>query len=342
MAGTKYVKLKRLCSRRTVAPMSEHQTREHPDASENPRDTRGDRHARDDRWRLSSDPLFSFAITVAITVAIIGAAVALIFNTFVTTRPIPAPASPEAMKQHGVSQSTSKVTFNPPPLVDAPANMQDAVQRGYNIVHETHKYAPEHVGNELDCTNCHFNGGMAKDTLSLVGVAAVFPKYDPEAGKPVDLVMMTNMCFQRYLNAKPLPADGKDMIAILAYYQWISKGIRIHAKVPWLGLEPIRSEHTPDVQAGSKVFPQCMPCHGQDGQGLLPSGAPPLWGDGAFPAGPGMGQEDTLAAFVHRFMPKGNADLSTAQALDVAGFVLSHPRPKMKSMGGSNPSNDGK
>jgi cytochrome c len=37
-----------------------------------------------------------------------------------------------------------------------------------------------------------------------------------------------------------------------------------------------------------------------------------------------------LAAFVHRFMPKGNPDLSTAQALDVAAFVLSNPRPQLK------------
>jgi thiosulfate dehydrogenase len=229
----------------------------------------------------------------------------------------------------------SQLTFSPPKLSDAPKEMQDMVQRGYNIVHETHKYAPDHVGNKLDCTNCHFNAGMVKDTLSLVGVAAVFPKYNPVVKKPVDLATMTNLCFQRYLNARPLPADGNDMTALLAYYQWISKGVPVYAKVPWLGLEPIESEHKPDVQEGQKVFSQCMPCHGQHGQGLLPSGAPPLWGDGAFPAGPGMGEEDILAAFVHRFMPKGNADLTTTQALDATAFVLSHSRPQMEHMPGT-------
>ena len=224
----------------------------------------------------------------------------------------------------------SRPKFNPPKLSDAPPDIRDVVQRGYNIIHETHKYAPNHVGNELDCTNCHFNAGMVEDTLSLVGAAAVFPKYNMMQGKVTDLATLTNMCFERYLNAEPLPADSSDMIAILTYYQWISKGIPIYAEVPWLGLEPIKSEHKPDVQAGSKVFTQCMPCHGQNGQGLLPSGAPPLWGDGGFPAGPGMGKEDMLAAFIHRFMPKGNPDLSTAQALDVAAFVLSHPRAQMK------------
>jgi thiosulfate dehydrogenase len=226
--------------------------------------------------------------------------------------------------------AASQLKFNPPKLSDAPADIRDVVQRGYNIIHETHKYAPNHVGNELDCTNCHFNAGMVKDTLSFVGAAAVYPKYFPVVDKVIDLAMHTNLCFERYLNADPLPANSSDMIAILTYYQWISKGIPVYAKVPWVGLKPIKNEHKPNAQAGSEVFTQCMPCHGKNGQGLLPSGAPPLWGDGAFPVGPGMGKEDMLAAFVHRFMPKGNPDLSTAQALDVAAFVLSNPRPQLK------------
>jgi thiosulfate dehydrogenase len=230
--------------------------------------------------------------------------------------------------------AASQLKFNPPKLSDAPADIRDVVLRGYNIIHETHKYAPDHVGNALDCTNCHFNAGMVKDTLSFVGAPAVYPKYFPIVDKVIDIAMHTNLCFERYLNAAPLPPNSKDMVAILTYYQWISKGIPVYAKVPWVGLKPMKSEHKPNAQAGSNVFTQCMPCHGKNGQGLLPSGAPPLWGEGAFPAGPGMGKEDMLAAFVHRFMPKGNPDLSTDQALDVAAFVLSHPRPQMKHMPG--------
>ena len=230
----------------------------------------------------------------------------------------------------------SPLRFNPPKISDAPKEIRDTVRRGYNIIHETHTYAPNHVGNKLDCTNCHFNAGMVKDTLSLVGVRAVYPKYHPKQKKVIDLVELTNLCFQRYLNTQPLPADGDDMVAILVYYQWISKGVPIYAKVPWLGLRPIKSKHKPDAQTGSKVFVQCVPCHGKNGQGLLPTDGPPLWGDGAFPAGPGMGKEDILAAFVHRLMPKGNADLSVTQALVVAAFVLSHPRPQMEHAEGDN------
>ena len=275
-------------------------------------------------------PSVSFAVTVAITVAIIGSAVALIFNTFVTTRPIPAPASQEALRKHQITQSASTLTFNPPALSDAPEDLRDAVKRGYDILYETHKYAPNHVGNELDCTHCHFDAGRLEGTLSLVGVAAVYPKYNPHVKKVIDLATVTNMCFQRNLNGASLPADSNDMTAILAYYQWISKGIDVYAEVPWLGLPPIQSKHQPNVQDGRQVFSQCASCHGQNGQGHLPDDGPPLWGDGTFTTGSSMAETEVLAAFVHRFMPKGNANLSTTQALDVAAFVLSHPRPAMR------------
>ncbi len=312
--------------------MPEDANQKHPDVPGNTNELQTDGHAHDGRGSLSSDPMVSFAVTVVVTVAIIGAAVALIFNTFVTTRPIPAPASPEAMKQHGVSQSTSKVTFNPPPIDDAPANMRDAVRRGHRILMDTRGTLPEYTGNKLNCKNCHFQAGTIRKTLSLVGVAAVYPQYNRSEGYSIDLVERTNLCLTRNLNGKPLPPDGKEMQAVMAYYHWISKGVPVYAEVPWLGLEAIQSEHKPDVSHGKTLFgSKCSSCHGQNGQGHLPDDGPPLWGDDGFTASSDMAHTNTLAAFVHRFMPKGNADLTTVQALDVAAFVLSHPRAQMKS-----------
>ena len=227
-------------------------------------------------------------------------------------------------------KAAEAVAFHPPSLDSAPDPLKKDVERGHTILLHTRKTLPKHTGNELDCTNCHFKAGMTKEALSLVGVDAVYPKYTSGKKQPADLAMQTNACFERYLNAPPLPADSNDMLAILVYYRWISNGIPVDANVPWLGLKPIQSSHKPDVEAGKKLFSKCVPCHGQHGQGLLPSGAPPLWGDGAFPAGGGMGQVGTLAAFVHRLMPKGNPDLTVPEALDAAGYVLSHPRLRQK------------
>jgi cytochrome c len=40
-----------------------------------------------------------------------------------------------------------------------------------------------------------------------------------------------------------------------------------------------------------------------------------------------MAKLANLAAFVNHFMPKGNPGLTTDQAVDVAAFLISQPRP---------------
>jgi thiosulfate dehydrogenase len=289
----------------------------------------GEERASNSRENLAPAPSLSFAVVVAVTVAIIGAAVSLIFSTFVTTRPIPAPTSQETMKQHQVTQSTSKLTFNPPALGDAPKDMQEAVNRGHRILMDTRKEVPQYVGNQLDCRNCHFEAGRIRKTLSLVGVAAVYPKYQKQRGRSVDLVEQTNACFERNLKGKPLSPDSNDMQAIVAYCQWISKGIPIYADVPWLGLQDLQSNHKPDASNGKTLFGErCSACHGQDGQGTKI--APPLWGDSSFTDGASMAHVQTFAAFDHAFMPKGNPDLKADEALDIAAYVTSQPRPHYK------------
>jgi thiosulfate dehydrogenase len=243
-----------------------------------------------------------------------------------------------------IGEEACVLTFNPPKPENAPEKMRDAVMLGYNILMDTQKYASKYVGNKLNCRNCHFKAGSIEDTLSLVGVAATYPKYRTREKYSVDLVERTNSCFERSLNGKPLPANSKEMQAIMAYYHWISKGIPIYADVPWLGLKHLKSTHKPNATEGKKLFEdKCSPCHGKEGQGIV---APPLWGNNSFNDGAGMSKLENFAAFDHAFMPKGNPDLSEAQALDIAAFVTSQPRPhfeksrsKSKTESGSEGSN---
>lgn len=129
----------------------------------------------------------------------------------------------------------SDLKFNPPHPEDAPADIKDNVMMGYNILMDTPKNAPAYVSGNMSCSNCHAKAGLDENALPLVGVAAVFPKYKKRANATVDLITQTNNCIQGALKGKPLPADSKEMIAILTYYQWISKGIPIYENVPWLG-----------------------------------------------------------------------------------------------------------
>ena len=68
---------------------------------------------------------------------------------------------------------------------------------------------------------------------------------------------------------------------------------------------------------------------------------PPLWGDGSFNSGAGMGHLATAAAFIHANMPVGSdyrePILTVQEAWDVAAFVTSQPRPALRTTSASKP-----
>ena len=95
-----------------------------------------------------------------------------------------------------------------------------------------------------------------------------------------------------------------------------------------------------DLKAGEAVFAKrCAACHGQDGAGLAAAPDlvhgfvfPPLWGPNSFNDGAGMHRVLTAARFIKARMPLGSPDLSDDEALDVAAFINSKPRPEMKGL----------
>ncbi len=270
----------------------------------------------------------TFALVITVTFAIVGAVVSLIFSRFISFGEVKGIEIP--VQKVPSKPVAGVVTFNPPLPQDAPADIKDAVTLGYNIMMDTRKYAAKYVGNKLNCTNCHFKGGITEGGknggISLVGVASTYPKYRKRQNYAVHIITRINDCFERSMNGKPLPPDSKEMTALVTYYQWISKGLPIYADIPWLGLKHIKSAHPPDPVKGKQIFAQkCAMCHGNDGQGT--QAAPPLWGKDSFNDGAGMHKLENLAAFAYKNMPKGNPDLTPEDALDVAAFVTTQPRP---------------
>lgn len=218
------------------------------------------------------------------------------------------------------------VAFNPPRLEDAPPDIRDAVMLGYNIMLDTGKYAPAYTGNGLNCSNCHFNAGLSQDGIPLVGVAAIYPKYRSRTNYATDLVARTNECFERSMNGKAAPVTSREMQALQSYYAWISRGVPIYSKVPWLGVKKIKPDHAPNSDTGATVFrARCSTCHGADGQGTIQ--APALWGPKSFNDAAGMNDVEMLASFAFANMPRGTPDLSREQAFDVAAYIISRPRP---------------
>jgi thiosulfate dehydrogenase len=276
----------------------------------------------------------AFTSTVILVLVSVAAAALLsvILSQFIdlgATRTIPTslPRAPRGV----VEAAGPGPLYNPPTPEQAPAGIREAVLLGAGILADTQKYAGTYVGNTLKCSNCHFNDGISQGGknggLSLVGVAATYPKYRGRQHAAVDLITRTNDCFERSMNGKPLPPDGPEMTAILTYYQWIAKGLPIYGEFPWLGLKPIPGAGAGDRSKGATVFASmCAPCHGTNGQGT-PT-APALWGKGSYNGGAGMAKAETLAGFALLNMPRGNPTLSAEQAVDVAAYVDSQPRSR--------------
>jgi len=270
-----------------------------------------------------------FALVVIVVFSVIGAGISILFTKFIkfsTANPFETSAPK--------TKPLATISFNPPLPQHAPEEIKDAVLLGYNIMTDTRKYAVGYVGNKLDCDDCHFKGGITdggrNGGLSLVGVATKYPEYRKQANGISDLISRTNSCFEKSMNGKPLPLDSKEMIALVTYYQWISKGLPIYEDIPWLGIKLIKIVHTPEPGNGNQIFMQrCAVCHGNDGQGTME--VPPLWGSGSFNDGAGMNKPENLTAFAMQNMPRTNPDLTAEQSLDVAAFVSAQPRPHFAS-----------
>ena len=269
--------------------------------------------------------IFSLVLVVALILAEAGLLAMLGFMA--------EPSNPRAILAGGAGGpilQASQVVFDPPRPEDAPEDIREGVMLGYHILMDTQTYAKQYVGNKLNCRNCHFNAGRERNTLSLVGVAVKYPMYRERQKYVTDLVTRTQGCFERSMNGKALPPEGKEMQAIMAYYHWISKGLPMYADVPWLGLKKLKSEHKPDPVAGKQIFAQvCARCHGDDGLGTAI--APPMWGPESFNDGAGMHKMKNFSAFTHHFMPKNSPTLSVDQSLDVSAYATSQPRPHFRA-----------
>lgn len=186
---------------------------------------------------------------------------------------------------------------------------------------------PGHVGNKLRCVSCHLDEGRRPYAMPWTGVYARFPQYRSRAGAVNVLEDRINDCFERSLAGKALGVATPEMRDIVAYMAWLSTGVKHGDRVPGQGLDSVRTGEAGDTVRGAAVFTgECARCHGADGQGT--NLAPPVWGSGSYSIGAGMARRLAAAAFVRRNMPYDKpGSLSDQQALDVAAFIDSRPRP---------------
>lgn len=221
------------------------------------------------------------------------------------------------------------VPLRVPPESSIPAGPKgDLIRLGKNITMNTPKYAPAYTGNRMSCTDCHINGGTKALASPLGGVTTLFPWYSRRARRVITIEDRINECFVRSENGKPLPSDGREMVALIAYMDWLSRGVPMGSTVEGRGLVHLTAPARIDAQAGKQIYEkQCAMCHQPNGEGV-PGAFPPLWGAQSFNDGAGMSKVPKMAAFVKANMPPTKpGSLTVQEAFDVSAYVDSHPRP---------------
>jgi thiosulfate dehydrogenase len=220
------------------------------------------------------------------------------------------------------------IEFAPPSPETIPGSqLGEQIRLGYRIVVNTQEYARPYVGNRLNCTNCHLDGGLNPNAASFVGLAAVYPEYRAINARVNTLADRVNECVERSLNGRALPRDSSKVQAIVAYITWLSHGVPSGATLPWRGLQRIDSGRPLDPGNGKKVFgDKCAFCHGSDGLGTMT--APPVWGPESYNIAADMARVTVAAAFIKSNMPRARGwSLSDDDAYDVAAYMNSQPRP---------------
>ena len=206
--------------------------------------------------------------------------------------------------------------------------MGDAVRRGRALFAATRDSLPSHVGSTLRCFSCHLDEGRRAGALPLTRAYVNYPQYRSRRAR-VDLIEdRINDCFVRSLNGRPLNTDGPDMRDMIAFLAWLGRSAARADSAPAHDAAAL-AHLDGDTTRGATVFAaRCARCHGASGQGIAIY--PPLWGPSSFNIGAGMARYRTAANFVLHNMPFDQPNtLTLQQAVDVARYIGSRPRPDL-------------
>lgn len=203
------------------------------------------------------------------------------------------------------------------------------VRYGYELIVHTRAHLRSYVTADMDCAACHVNGGTKPRGGSFVGIAAQFPQWNARAKRVISLQDRLAECFLYSMNGHPPAYQSREMVAMVSYITYLSRGVKIGASPePNARLERLQPSSPANAARGARLYAQkCALCHGADGGGS--SAYPPLWGPRSFNGGAGMHRLGTMAGFVRYNMPQNApGTLSDQQAYDVSAYVLAHARPK--------------
>ncbi len=230
-------------------------------------------------------------------------------------------------------------------LDDSKENLE--IKYGFELFKSTPNYVGPnndnkeiaYAGNNLSCNNCHLYAGTKPYSGALIGVVKRFPQFRGRENKMGTIEERINGCFERSMNGRVLPPDGKEMKAFVSYLKWLDRFAEPDGSFKGKGFVSIEiPERAVDLEKGEAIYNNvCYACHGTDGKGVKLTGShvyqyPPLWGDDSYNNGAGMTRVITAAQFIKGNMPFGATYqvpiLTDEEAYDVAGYINQHQRPQ--------------
>lgn len=198
-----------------------------------------------------------------------------------------------------------------------------------------------YAGNNLACTSCHQQNTSKPFAMPWVGVTATFPQYRGREGAASTVEERINGCMERSMNGKPLPLNSREMKAFVTYIHFLSQSRPAEAPQETGTSNNIQAPgRRANQNAGEAIYKaRCMVCHGKNGEGKRAGVKrdakgyryPPVWGPDSFNTGSGMNRLLTAMRYLKPDTPMGathkDAVLSDIEAYDVAGYLVSMPRP---------------
>ena len=212
----------------------------------------------------------------------------------------------------------------------------DVIRLGESIVENTldHPLSKAYVGNKLNCTSCHLDNGKHPTAGTFIGTATAYPAWSAREKRVITLEDRVLNCFMRSCNGLRPPVGSEVSVAVTTYITWLSNGlpIRQNGSRP-LGpgaIKPLEVKATEGVaEKGERLYAsRCAECHGKDGQGDEEN--PPVWGPQSYNKGAGLSNSDHLAAWLKVAMPLNDETLTQQEAIDIAVYVNSKPRPRFE------------
>jgi L-cysteine S-thiosulfotransferase len=109
---------------------------------------------------------------------------------------------------------------------------------------------------EKACADCHDDARS-----SMKGVAARYPAFDKELGRPVDLEARINLERVRHQGAEPLGFESRDLLALTAFIAEQSRGVAISADDDPALVPFIAKGHDLFTQRQGQLNLACANCH---------------------------------------------------------------------------------